>query len=276
MNSKQLFKTYQSKYYLTNWLNENSELAQSEGEVKWFYCGVNEDFKKEVVSQAINNAFADDEVYLCVSSNKSSLVPKSIVVDEMANILHKKEIGVVNKSFTKIIFFNQYGTFKSGLIRDFPESRPRPAGEPLKVKLCANIMTKNTEKIADIIKNHLDNLGKNLNKDYGGNIEHLWIDLELVENRKPYPFRIQKRVGIPASYTEFYSYNVGHYSIEPDYEKLSELLSEEEICRYIFGLWYESTQILVDKQKRLEGFNATQFRLDFLNACEKSGFSLNP
>jgi len=276
MDSKQLFRAYQNKFYLTNWLNESGELAQKEGEVEWLYCGLKKDFKRERVSQAIDNTFTDNEVYLCISSNKSSLVSKSIVVEEIANILHKKEIGVVNKSFTKIMFFNQYGTFKSGLIRDFPKSRPRPAGEPLKVKLCANIVTKNTKKIAEIIENHFDNLKKNLNKDYGGNMEHLWIDLELVESSKPFPFRIQKRVEIPASYTEFYSYNVGHYSIEPDYEKLSGLLSEKEICRYIFGLWYESTQILVDKQKKLEGFNATQFRLDFLNACEKSEFSLKP
>jgi len=274
MESKQLFRAYQEKFYLTNWLNENGELAQSEGEVKWFYCGINQDFRRETVNQAINDTFTDDEVYLCISSNKSSLVSKSIIVEEIANILHKKEIGVINKSFTKMMFFNQYGTFQSGIIRDFPQSRPRPVGEPLKVKLFANIVTKNTKKIADIINSHFGYLEKNLSKDYGGNMEHLWIDLELVENYRHFPFRIQKRVKNPTSYTEFYSYNVGHYSIEPDYEKLNGLLSEKEICEYIFGLWYESTQILVDKQKKLDGFNATQFRLDFLNACEKLGFSL--
>lgn len=276
MDSKQIFRAYQNKFYLTNWLNENGEFAKSEGEVKWFYCGVDKDFKQEVVEQAINNAFTDDEVYLCISSNKTYLVLKSLVAKEIANMLHKKEIGVIDKAFSKTMFFNQYGTFKSGVIRDFPKTRPRPLGEPLNVEFHANIVDKTTEKVAGIIRKYFDNLEKNLCKDYGGNMEHLWIDLELVDGHKPFPFRFQKRVEISTSYTEFYSYNVVNYCIEPDYEKLSGLLSEEEICRYIFGLWYESTQILVDKQKRLDGFNATQFRLDFLSACEKLGCLLRP
>jgi len=276
MDSKQLFRAYQSKYYLTSWLNENGELAQNDGEVKWIYCGLKEEFKKEIVSQFINNTFTDDEVYLCISSNKSSLVTKSIVVDEIANVLHKKEIGVIDKAFTKMMELKSIGVFKLGIIRDFPKNRPKPVGEPLKVAFHANTVSNSTTKVSDIIRNHFDYIEKSLHKDYGGNMEHLWIDLELVEHYKPYPFRFQKRVENSTSYTEFYSYNVGHYSIEPDYKKLSELTSEKDICNYIFGLWYDSTQVLVDKQKKLGGFNATQFRLDFLTACEKLGFSLKP
>jgi len=273
MDSKQLFRAYHSKYFLSNWLNEEGEVAQNEGEVKWVYCSVNEDFKTEIVKQLINSFFSEDEVYLCISSNKSSLISKSIVANEIGKILHKKELGIMDKSFTKIMMFNQYGTFKSGLIRDFPKNRTRPVGVPLKVEFHANMVDQNTEKVSDIIRKHFDNIQKSLNKDYGGNMEHLWIDLELVKSYKPYPFRFQKRVENPTSFTEFYSYNVGHYSIEPDYEKLKSLLSEEEICMYIFELWYESTQILIDKQKLLDGFDATQFRLDFLNVCKELGFS---
>ena len=54
MDSKQLFRAYHSKYFLSNQLNEEGEVAQSEGEVKWVYCGVNEDFKTELVHQLIN------------------------------------------------------------------------------------------------------------------------------------------------------------------------------------------------------------------------------
>ena len=274
MDSKQLFRAYHSKYFLSNWLNEDGEDAQNDGEVKWVYCGLNEDFKSEMVNQLINSYFSEDEVYLCISPNNSSLVSKSIVANEIGKILHKKELGIMDKSFTKIMMFNQYGTFKSGLIRDFPKNRTRSVGEPLKVEFHANIVDKNTAKVSDIIRKHFDDIEKSLNKDYGGNMEHLWIDLELVKSRKPFPFRFQKRVDISTSFTELYSYNVGHYSIEPDYEKLKSLLSEEEICTYIFELWYESTQILVDMQKKLDGFDATQFRLDFLNFCEKLGFLL--
>ncbi|MDR2918391.1 MAG: hypothetical protein LBV72_03370 [Tannerella sp.] len=272
MDAKQLFRFYQSKYYLTNWLNEDGGLAQNEGKVKWSYCGVGDDFKNEIVSQAINNTFTDDEVYLCISSNKSSLVSKSIAVQELGNILHKKEIGIMDKSFTKIMHFTQYGVFQSGIIREFPKSRPKPAGKPLKVSFHANIVDKSTKIVSNVMGNRFDNLKMELNNDYGGSMEHLWIDLTLVESEKSWPFRFQKRVDNPTSYTEFYSYNVGHYSVRPDFEKLRGLSSEDSICSYVFRLLYESTQILVDKQKKLDGFNAAKFRIDFLSACEKLGY----
>lgn len=272
MDAKQLFRAYQSKYYLANWLDEDGELAQSEGKVKWFYCGVSADFKTEIVNQAINNRFTDDEVYLCISSNKSSLVPKALAVKEIGNILHKKEIGIMNQSCTKIMHFTLYGTFKVGVIREFPKNRLRPAGQPLKVAFHANMVEKSTQRVSDIIRNRFGNLEMELYNDYGGCMEHLWIDLELVESHDSWPFRFQKRVDNPTSYTELYSYNVGHYSVKPDFETLKGLLSEEAICTYIFGLLYESTQILIDKQKKLDGFNATAFRFDFLSACKKLGY----
>ena len=142
-------------------------------------------------------------------------------MEEIRNILHKKEVGILNESCTKIMFFNQYGTFKSGIIREFPKSRPKPAGKPLKVSFHANIVDRSTEKVSDLIRKHLDNIEMELCNDYGGSMEHLWIDLELVESlleeRDCWPFRFQKRVEIPSSYTEFYSYNVGHYSVKPDF-----------------------------------------------------------
>lgn len=265
---------YQSKYYLTNWLNEKGGLAQSEGEVNWLYCGVDKDFRSEDVSRAINNIFTDDEIYLCISSNKSLLVLKPVAVKEIGTILHKKEIGIMNKSCTKIMHFSLFGVFKSGIIRDFPKSRPRPAGSPLKVAFHANTVEQSTIRVADVIRNHLATFEKELSKDYGGSMEYLWIDLELIEHWDSWPFRFQKRVATPASYMEFYSYNVGHYSVKPDFQKLRELSSEQSICSYIFKLLYESTQILVDKQKNLNGFDASAFRFDFLSACENSGYDL--
>ena len=103
-------------------------------------------------------------------------------------------------------------------------------------------------------------------------MEYLWINLDLIEKFKSFPFRFQKRVSQPTSYTEFYTYNVGSYSVRPDFEKLRSLSSDYEICSYIFGLLYQSTQVLVDKQNKLDGFEITKFRLDFLSALKKIGY----
>lgn len=274
MDAKQLFRLYHSKFHSSNWLDEAGELAQNEGKINWIYCGVGDDFKTETVSKTIHDFFTDDEVYLCISSNNSSLVPKSDTVEEIRKVLHKKEIGIMNKAFTKIMHFTSFGVFESGIIREFPASRSRPAGTPLKVGFHANIVDEPNQKVADVVTDYFEKIELELQKDYGGSMEYLWIDLDLWENYKPLPFRFQKRVKIPTSYTELYTYNVGNYSVRPDFEKLSRLVSEDEICSYVFELLYQSTQILVDKQKKLGGFNATAFRLDFLSACKKLGYSV--
>ncbi|MFD2554804.1 hypothetical protein [Sphingobacterium tabacisoli] len=268
MDSKQLFRLFNSKYHLTNWHNEDGEPAQSESEVTWRYCGVGEEFRTETVDWIINKLFEDDEVYLCFGSNKSTLVPKSTLTDEIGKILHKKEVGIMNTALTKMLFFNSYGTFKSGVIRDFPESRTRLVGSPVKVAFHANIVDHRTSRIAAIIGKYLTNLEDMLHNDYGGEMEHLWIDLELLENSKPNSFRFQKRVAIPTSYTEFYAYNVGNYSVRPDFEVLMKLSSEDEISSYILEILYESTSVLLDKEKKIGDFDATRFRADFISACE--------
>jgi len=273
MDSKQLFKFYNSKFHLSNWFNEEGQLAQNEEDVKWFNCGVSKDYKSEVVSQKLNSFFSEDDVYLCISSNQSFLVQKSIVAAEIGKILHKKELAVMNKSFTKIMYCSSYGVFKIGIIRDFPKDRVKPSGELLKVSFTANMTDSDYgSKIAKVINKHISSLENELHKDYGGCMEHLWINFQLIESHKTYPFRFQKRVEIPDSFTEFYSYNVGHYTVRPDFEKLQRLASEEEICSYAFELLYKSTQILEEKQKKLEGFNVKAFRLDFLSACKKLGY----
>ncbi|WP_149206034.1 hypothetical protein [Flavobacterium johnsoniae] len=273
MDSKQLFKLYNSKISSSNWFDEKDQLAQNDDKIKWFNCGVGKDYKSEIVNQSLNSFFPEDDVYLCISSNNSFLVQKSIVAEEIGKILHKKELAIINKSFTKIIEFNSIGIFKKGIIRDFPKERERPSGVPLKVSFTANMTDSDyASKIATLINKHISSLENELHKDYGGCMEHLWIDFQLIESHKTYPFRFQKRVTIPASFTELYSYNVGNYTVKPDFVKLQMLSSEEEICSYAFELLHKSTKILENKQKQLADFNVNAFRSDFLSACKKLGY----
>lgn len=279
MDSKQIFRTYNSKLELIFWFNEKYELAQNEKEIKWFYCGVGKDYKSKIVEQEIDIAFPDDEIYLCIAPNKSSLVLKSVAVKEIGNSLHKKEIGLMDKSLTKLISFSTIGVFTMGIIKEFPKSRLKPKEKPLIVKFYANITDESTTKIPDLIRNPLDQLAKLLSNNYGGIMENLWIDLELTEGRHHkeigyWPFRFQKRISTSNSFLENYTYNVAHYSVKPDFKKLREL-PEKSICTYVFGLFYESTQVLIEQEKKLGGFNATKFRSDFLIGCENLGITLN-
>lgn len=64
-------------------------------------------------------------------------------------------------------------------------------------------------------------------------------------------------------------FNVGHYSVRPDF---FELLQVSDVVAYALQLIYDSTTVLIDRQKKLGGFDALKFRLDFLKGCQKLGY----
>jgi hypothetical protein len=151
----------------------------------------------------------------------------------------------------------------------------------MEVSLNANTCDHATRRIAEVLEKAFAAIEDDLRKDYGGTIQHLWIDFELVEDharrRAPFPFRFQKKVGgsrsrltgLPTPVCE----NVGHYSVRPDF---SELLSTpiESVAGYALSLIFGSTAILVEQQERLGGFDAHRFRADLLAACGKHGYQI--
>jgi hypothetical protein len=272
MDSIKLHRKFHSKYDWAKWLDDNNNLVNINN-AKYLYCGTQDDFKKEYLKNDIKKYFLDTELYLITTAGKSTLVSKTGITNEIEKFIGKKEIGIIDKTFKKLIYINKIGTYKKGLVIEYPKSRKREKGTLLSVGIHSNIYESKTKRIADAIKEVTEKLEKKLNNDYGGNMEHLWIDLELVEShlkdKKPFSFRFQKRVEVVE-----YEYNVGHYSVAPDFEKL-KILSEEEIGNYILGIIFESTQILIDKEKKLDGFDAVKFRADFLKFCNELGYLLD-
>jgi len=77
-------------------------------------------------------------------------------------------------------------------------------------------------------------------------MKHLWIDLELLRSHakedgsSKHPFRFQKRVsgrgpfGLPDQPDSF---NVGHFSVRPDFGRLL-LLPMDEVIPYVLSLRY--------------------------------------
>ena len=149
----------------------------------------------------------------------------------------------------------------------------------MQVSLSANRCDMQTERIAQALVLPLDAISQDLSNDYGGSMEHLWIDVDLLDDRDPYSFRFRKKVGgssrskitgLPRG--EFH--NVGHYSVKPD---IAELLyvPPESVVDYVLQLLYRSTTVLVDKKEKLGGFDADRFRSDFLAVCEKRGHDMH-
>jgi hypothetical protein len=70
----------------------------------------------------------------------------------------------------------------------------------MNVGIHANVVDLNSSDVAHALRPVFDTLSRAPERDYGGSIEHLWIDLELLELAfKPdggprYPFRFPKRV----------------------------------------------------------------------------------
>lgn len=148
------------------------------------------------------------------------------------------------------------------------------------VGLHANRYEASTSCIAEALREPFETLAGDLSGDYGGTIEHLWIDFELsptlADEQPPYSFRFQKKVGgktpdritgLPRKVHE----NVGHYSVRPDFFELLAV-SQESVVLYVLQLIYDSTVVLLDKQKRLGGFDAQKFRLNFLTSCRTRGY----
>ncbi len=150
----------------------------------------------------------------------------------------------------------------------------------MKLGLHANAADKSTWDISGTLLESFGKIENDLSKDYGGIMEHLWIDFELIrhwaERRPPYKFRFQKRVSGKGHLTGIDhpdQYNVGHYSVCPDFDLLLNLPSEK-VAAYALHLIYDSTLVLLEKKKRLGGFDAERFRDDFLSSCETHGYSI--
>ncbi len=152
----------------------------------------------------------------------------------------------------------------------------------MEVGFHANVCDQTTSHIAKNLRVPFDELSARLRGDYGGLMEHLWIDLELLEShakahgKSRFPFRFQKRVsghsrlGLPAIPDRF---NVGHYSVRPDFPTLVSL-PPERLVQYVLSLIYASTSVLIEKQSKLGGFNAGLFRSNFVLACKALGYEV--
>ena len=153
----------------------------------------------------------------------------------------------------------------------------------MKVGLHANRADLKTYEISSLLREVFDILCVRLSGNYGGTIEHLWIDFELIErDAKPdgkprFPFRFAKRVsgrshfGLPPSPDYL---NVGHFSVRPDFQYLLSV-SKEKVIQYCLNLIYEELEVLKVKEKKLGGFNSELFRHRFWEECKNIGYYLN-
>src|SRR5262245_12250874 len=136
----------------------------------------------------------------------------------------------------------------------------------MEVVISAPKQDQGTAHIAEAVREPLRRLSAALSGEYGGTIEHLWIELELVpgdaDRRAPWSFRFQKRVAprpISSGLPKIEYHNVGHYSIRPDYFALAKISPENVSC-YLMDLIYESTAALENKRRQLGAFDVAAFR----------------
>lgn len=149
----------------------------------------------------------------------------------------------------------------------------------MEIRFHANMCDISTSHVASAMHAPFKSLGEYLTGDYGGTMEHLWIDLELIESHAradgscKHPFRFQKRVSGRSHFglsPQADHFNVGHYSVRPDFAVIASL-SESQLLPHAISIIYDSTVVLLDKQKKLGGFDAILFRERFVAACERLG-----
>ena len=152
----------------------------------------------------------------------------------------------------------------------------------VKVGFHANIVDDDTKALAAALAPVFATLGQKLEGEYGGLIEHLWIDLELLEylakadGSPRHPFQFQKRVsgrsrfGLPVTPDHF---NTGHFSVRPDFALVASLSVERAISHALQRIYQESA-VLLGKEKKLGGFDAGIFPERLLIACQHLAHSL--
>lgn len=152
----------------------------------------------------------------------------------------------------------------------------------MKLGFHASICEESTRSLADALRPLFDKLSEQLSGEYGGPMEHLWIDVELLvgsaksDGRPQHTFRLQKRVsgrgyfGLPAMPDRF---NVGHYSVRPDFSFLATHSTDESVS-HIVQLIYESLAELEFKRRRVGDFDTRLLRERFLNTCKELGVSI--
>ena len=153
----------------------------------------------------------------------------------------------------------------------------------MQVGIHANMVDQGFLHIAEALHPVLQAISAELEGDYGGMMEHLWIDIELMEHygksdgSPRYPFRFRKRVsgqspsfGLPKHPDNF---NVGHFSVRPDFQSLV-MMQDKQAVSYLLSLVYRGTEVLRTKSKRLGGFDADLFRASFRKASLTLGYDL--
>ena len=152
----------------------------------------------------------------------------------------------------------------------------------MKTALHANMCDQSTQHIADALYEPFRQVSAGVSGDYGGTMEHLWIDYELLKPRgasdRSGAFRFQKKVGgtskdpitgLPRGTW----YNVGHYSVVPDRAILLSAPAED-ILGLALSEIYRSTSVLLKQKRRLGAFDVHRFRADYVAVCSAKGYSL--
>lgn len=152
------------------------------------------------------------------------------------------------------------------------------------MKVCIGISATDnqSETFLFVLQDFFGIIGDKLEGNYGGIMEELWIDFELVESfakkdkKQNHAFRFAKRVsgrshfGFPPSPDSF---NIGHFSVRPDFNYL-RTNTAENIIRYCLKLIYIELQGLKTKEKKLGGFNSELLCKNFFEECKSLGINL--
>ncbi len=94
----------------------STKLRESANWSEWVYCGVGDDMKEDIVSNAINEYFQDTLLFYVNTRKDSGEINKQDVVEKIKTELSQQELFLWDTSFKKTIQFNEIGVMRNGLV----------------------------------------------------------------------------------------------------------------------------------------------------------------
>lgn len=84
---------------------------------EWIYCGLTNDFKKDLVDEHMKEHFSGSSLYFVLTRTGSYELSFKEALPRIKELIDAQEFSIWNTAFTKVMQFSSIGVFRKGVCR---------------------------------------------------------------------------------------------------------------------------------------------------------------